>query len=331
MAVQMMENFWESKFSNEFHRLYNDAPRAISPDLVPIFPILLEKNRYRSVMPLPDETRVRLEFKDGEEGSDYINANFINGETPNSFHYYIACQAPIENTVTDFWRMIWEQQTGVILMLTGLVEGNSVKAHSYWPEEGKVKRYGDIVICHKKTFQVGEVTVRSILARQSTSSSNLFKENTHNAREIIQLQYEGWPDHGVPESTKTIQELLVLMTKFKNRASRQTLDGPVVVHCSAGLGRTGAFIGAHITLMKILHNETPNVKTTVELIRKQRSGLVRNEAQYAFIYTVVKDFLKSGSLKELGQSPISPPVSPQRSNDSQQQQNSSKTTETPKQ
>lgn len=275
-------------------------------------------------MPLPDETRVRLEYKDGVEGSDYINANFINGETPNSYRYYIACQAPIENTVTDFWRMIWEQRIGVILMLTGLVEGNSVKAHSYWPEEGKVKRFGEIVICHKKTFQVGDITVRSLLARKS--SSNLFGET--GAREIIQLQYEGWPDHGVPESTKTIQELLVLMTKFKNRASRQSLDGPVVVHCSAGLGRTGAFIGAHITLMKLLNNETPNVKTTVELIRKQRSGLVRNEAQYAFIYTVVKDFLKSGQLKELGNSPLSPPVSPQRTSDSVQE--SPKSTEAPK-
>jgi len=294
---------WDMKSRSEFSQLDDEHPK-LSQQFVSLFPVLQDKNRYRSVMPLPEETRVHLQLLGGI-GSDYINANFVSGETENSSHYYIACQAPIERTMEDFWRMIWEQNCGVIVMLTGLTEGSSIKAHCYWPEEGKIRRFGNFVICHKKSFKVGEVTVRSLLVRQSTPNSN-------TAREIIQLQYEDWPDHSVPETTKTIQELLILMTKFKSRAtSTHNLEGPVVVHCSAGLGRTGVFIAAHITLLKVLTGERPNVKKTVELLRKQRAKMVRNEHQYEFIFSIIEDCVKNGTIKELALQPlISPPTSP---------------------
>jgi len=181
-------------------------------------------------------------------------------------------------------------------MLTRLVEGNKrVQANCYWPEEGTVRRFGRLLVYHNKTFVLGEVIVRSLLIREAISSS-LDKSST---REIIQLHYEGWPDDGVPMSTKPIRDLLMLMAKFKARSVLQHLDGPVVVHCSAGLGRTGSFIACHITLHKILNNESPNIKRTVELLRKQRHGMVRNQEQYSLIYSVVGDALQTGLLKEL--------------------------------
>lgn len=243
-----------------------------------------------------------MEAEDGIEGSDYINANYISGEVKNSFHYYIACQAPLESTMNDFWRMMWEQRIGVIVMLTSLEEGHLNKAHCYWPEEGKVKKFGKLLVCHKKSFRVGEIIVRSLLVRLVAPDAS-----SSATREIIQLQYEGWPDFGAPSSTKSIRDLIVLMTKFRARAaSSYALEGPIAIHCSAGLGRTGAYVACHITLEKLRHNEPANIRQTVELMRKQRAGMVRNEIQYSLIYAVVRDALKSGLLKELTASCCSP-------------------------
>jgi len=251
------------------------------------------KNRYYDVLPTED-TRVVLNPVEGVIGSDYINANYVNGEVSNSKDYYIACQAPLASTVEDFWRMIWEKRCGVIVMLTGLDEGNAPKADRYWPSEGKAERYGSFFVLHKKKFFANDIAIRSILIKKTDSNEP--------AREIIHLHYQGWPDFGVPSCTKVIRNLLILVSKFKSRAAVLCqLEGPVVVHCSAGIGRTGAFIACHITLQKLQHNLTPNIKQTVEILRKQRNGMVRNVAQYALIYSVIKDVLKEktpeGSLR----------------------------------
>ncbi len=109
-----------------------------------------EKNRYSSIVP-NESTRVHLQLIEGEHNSDYINANFITVDTTQR---YIACQAPLESTIEDFWRMIFEQNCGVIVMVTKCVEGNVTKASSYWPAEGQICQYGKLLVCHKRSFQL---------------------------------------------------------------------------------------------------------------------------------------------------------------------------------
>jgi len=252
------------------------------------------KNRYPDIVPF-EQTRVRLE-KNGGNNSDYINASYLDGEVPNSSKAYIACQAPLESTTDDFWRMIWEQNCGVIVMLTGLREGNRIKADQYWPEQGQVKKYGNILVCNKNTFTLGSFIVRSLLVREKQQNDNDNSTSTTpspQVREIIQIQYSEWPDFGIPESTKPIRDLICLMAKMQERASTQyALNGPAVIHCSAGVGRTGTFIAAHITLEKLRHHYSPNIFETVAKLRQQRPRMVCTEAQYTLIYQIVRDFIK---------------------------------------
>src|SRR5690606_6572630 len=127
----------------------------------------IHKNRYGHFLPL-DATRVVLGDPVKDQG--YINANFIDGEVEGSKKSYIACQAPLKNTLEDFWQMIWEQQCGVIVMLTSLQEGATIKAEPYWPlTEGHIENYGKFAVCHKRTFQMGELFIRSLLVKQAKS------------------------------------------------------------------------------------------------------------------------------------------------------------------
>lgn len=248
------------------------------------------KNRYTNYRPF-DETRVKLESIEGMDGSDYINSSFLSGETKETYHYYIACQAPLDHTVGDFWRMIWEQRTAVVVMLTGLHEGNIVKADKYWPENGEVKQYGKMIVLLRRTFSVGEITIRSFLIREESSKAT---------REVIQLHYDNWPDFGVPPTTKSIRDLILLMVGFRQKAfDLYSLKGPVVVHCSAGVGRTGVFVASHIALEKLLQKEKLDIKRIVTQLRTQRQGMVRTEEQYRLIYSIVMDSLKTNFLMEL--------------------------------
>eukprot|EP01117_Protostelium_nocturnum_P000286 TRINITY_DN10350_c0_g1_i1.p1 TRINITY_DN10350_c0_g1~~TRINITY_DN10350_c0_g1_i1.p1 ORF type:complete len:327 (+),score=76.33 TRINITY_DN10350_c0_g1_i1:419-1399(+) len=241
------------------------------------------KNRYWDILP-NNETRVKLSTCDSK--SDYINANFIKGEGKDDAIEYIACQAPLDSTTADFWRMIWEQECGVIMMLTGLTEKNINKCACYWPEEGKTIRHGSLLVCNKRTFQVADTfTVRSLLLKPTDASATGEK-----VREVVQIEYGQWPDYGVPNGTKSIIDLISLMRRMKERAVREySLNGPVVVHCSAGIGRTGVFLACDITLRKLQRKEPADIQKTVTLMRSQRPKMVMNKEQYALIYSVIND------------------------------------------
>jgi len=178
-----------------------------------------------------------------------------------------------------------------------LTELDREKAPKYWPSEGQFARYGRLRVYHKRNFRLGDIEIRSFLIKEEHPTT---PESKTNLREIIHLQYGNWPDFGVPTSTKPIRDLLILVSKFMERAfDIYSLNGPIVVHCSAGVGRTGVFIACHICLDKMRFNLPIYIQETVRRIRTQRQGMVRTEEQYSHIFMVMMDAFKTNLLKEL--------------------------------
>jgi len=241
------------------------------------------KNRYSNILAV-ETTRVKLlAYRDLFLDSDYINANYIDGEIPDSKRTYIACQAPLPSTLSHFWLMLWENESPVIVMLTRLFERDRTKASAYWPEnEGEKKDFGPFTVSFIK-FK----TIRPHLEQR------VFEVVHHGqARQIVQLHYTEWPDFGTPESTQTIRELLGLMDVYRLKGKLSGLSGPAVVHCSAGVGRAGTFIAIHICLEKIKYFNSldiVDIPRTVGNLRKSRTGMVQTLEQYRFIYEVIQD------------------------------------------
>mmetsp|Transcript_7108 Transcript_7108/g.7796 ORF Transcript_7108/g.7796 Transcript_7108/m.7796 type:complete len:381 (+) Transcript_7108:9-1151(+) len=264
------------------------------------------KNRYGNVIPF-EKTAVKLK-NDGHKGSEYINASHVKGKASKlgvEDQCYICCQAPLPKTFGDFWRMVWEQNASVILMLTKTVErGNRVKAHVYWPEEGKtqtygkmrvqctsVKKRGDLIIVRK--FLIYYQEDLSAFSEDALSSSESEDEEFKltetvpiTAHEATQIQFVGWPDFGVPTDTNVIYSLI------RELDIRREQKRPVVCHCSAGIGRTGTFVAIHMLVHEAQRGAKIDVKDTVLHLRSQRVGMVQNKDQYNFIYVALSDILK---------------------------------------
>jgi len=239
------------------------------------------KNRYSNVLP-PEGTRVHLNVINGEEGSDYVNANFIDGLIPGSEKAYIATQGPLTATFPDFWRMIWELNVAVIVMLTKEVENGRLKCDHYWPDMDLPLVAGTFKITMSDT----EESSKDELIERKLTIINL---ETGESRPVMHLQYIAWPDHGLPISTTAFLALIDESYKFNNTA------GPIVVHCSAGIGRSGTFCTVHATIEKLKldlkehPDEDPkfNIVKTVLLARSQRPGMVQTKEQYMFVYLAI--------------------------------------------
>jgi len=244
-----------------------------------------QRNRYKDVLP---EERTRVKLHNLQDDSDYINANFISGHKEQ----YISCQAPLPNTTSHFWSMIWEQQSSVIIMLTRTVEGERKKADVYWPtEEGETLKFDTLSVTLKTVIKLTYITVRLV-------SLKLAEEE----REVVHLHYTEWPDFGVPETTHKIRELIRLMNFYKERAESKELKGPIVTHCSAGIGRCGTYLGILISLEKLLEGESYENIDLVDIVssmRSSRNGMVQTDSQYKFIYQVLDDIVKEKQLKQL--------------------------------
>jgi len=231
-----------------------------------------------------DPTRVRLQgYRDFYLDTDYINANYINGEIPGSEKAYISCQAPLPNTLLHFWLMIWENNSSVIVILTRLVERDRPKALIYWPENvGDSKRFGGIVVTHRKSK-----TINPYLEMRT------FEVDRDGVkRQIVQFHYTEWPDFGIPSSTKTIRDLVCWMDLYRMKGAMAGLSGPIITHCSAGVGRTGTFLAVHVCMEKMKYYnslEHVNIPRTVLLLRQSRTGMVQTPEQYHFIYQVLQD------------------------------------------
>ncbi|KAM4639342.1 receptor-type tyrosine-protein phosphatase T-like isoform 3-T3 [Amazona ochrocephala] len=258
------------------------------------------KNRYKSIIPY-DHCRVVLQPSD--TGNGYINASYV--DSYRSPHFFIAAQGPLPGTVLDFWQMVWQEKTSVIVMLTGLVEQNKTKCEQYWPEQEQV--YGDFTVTLNNTRTTTGLVTRIF---------SLQKAGCALPRVVEQFHYLLWPDHGVPRNSA---QLLCLVDVVNKRAS-EAPAGPVVVHCrywagscwvlgkrvraaltavvsilSAGIGRTGTFIALDFLLKMGKAEGKVDVFHCVQRLREQRISMVQTKEQYTFLYEVVLEGLLCGS------------------------------------
>ncbi|NWX78843.1 PTN4 phosphatase, partial [Alca torda] len=253
--MQLAEGLITGTVLAQFDQLYRKKPGMTMS--CARLPQNISKNRYRDISPY-DATRVIL-----KSNEDYINANYINMEIPSStiINQYIACQGPLPNTCPDFWQMTWEQGSSMVVMLTTQVERGRVKCHQYWPEPSGSSSYGNFQItCHSEEGNPAYVFREMTL-------TNLEKEES---RQLTQIQYIAWPDHGVPDDSSDFLDFVCLVRK--KRAGREE---PVVVHCSAGIGRTGVLITMETAMCLIECNQPVYPLDIVRTMRDQRAMMIQ--------------------------------------------------------
>ncbi|KAM6990143.1 receptor-type tyrosine-protein phosphatase S isoform 1-T1 [Tautogolabrus adspersus] len=235
------------------------------------------KNRYANVIAY-DHTRVILAPIEGILGSDYINANYIDGYRKQNA--YIATQGPLAETFGDFWRMVWEQRAASVVMMTRLEEKSRIKCDQYWPSRG-TETYGMIQVTLLDTMELATFCVRTLSLHKSGSSER---------REVRQFQFTAWPDHGVPEYPTPFLNFL-----RRVKACNPPDAGPIIAHCSAGVGRTGCFIVIDAMLERIRHERTVDIYGHVTLMRSQRNYMVQTEDQYSFIHESLLEAVACGN------------------------------------
>ncbi|XP_072888427.1 tyrosine-protein phosphatase non-receptor type 11b isoform X3 [Hemitrygon akajei] len=244
------------------------------------------KNRYKNILPF-DNTRVRLkEVDESVVGSDYINANNItNGKNGDDCKNYIATQGCLQNTINDFWKMIYQENAHVIVMTTKEIERGKCKCVRYWPDVKTSTEYGMISVRNLEERMAQDYIVRDLEVMR--------RDRNERPRHVWHYQYLSWPDHGVPNEPGGVLSFLDQV----NRTQQSIPDtGPIIVHCSAGIGRTGTIIVIDMLISDISRQGLDcdiDIPKTIQIVRKQRSGMVQTEAQYKFIYMAVQQYIET--------------------------------------
>ncbi|KAK3869100.1 hypothetical protein Pcinc_025578 [Petrolisthes cinctipes] len=260
----------------EFKRLANikaQPSRFVSASL----PVNKFKNRLVNILPF-EGSRVCLQPLRGTEGSDYINASFIDGYR---YRYaYIATQGPLQETVDDFWRMLWEHNSTIVVMLTQLKEMGREKCYQYWPNE-RSQRYQFYVVDPIAEYNMPQYILREFKITDARDGQS---------RTIRQFQFNEWPEQGVPKSGEGFIDFIGQVHKTKEQFGQ---DGPITVHCSAGVGRTGVFITLSQVLERMQYEGVVDMFQTVRNLRTQRPAMVQTEEEYRFCYLAALEYLDS--------------------------------------
>ncbi|XP_040534329.1 receptor-type tyrosine-protein phosphatase F isoform X19 [Gallus gallus] len=235
------------------------------------------KNRLVNIMPY-ELTRVCLQPIRGVEGSDYINASFIDGYRQQKA--YIATQGPLAETTEDFWRMLWEHNSTIVVMLTKLREMGREKCHQYWPAE-RSARYQYFVVDPMAEYNMPQYILREFKVTDARDGQS---------RTIRQFQFTDWPEQGVPKTGEGFIDFIGQVHKTKEQFGQ---DGPITVHCSAGVGRTGVFITLSIVLERMRYEGVVDMFQTVKTLRTQRPAMVQTEDQYQLCYRAALEYLGS--------------------------------------
>ncbi|CAL8323062.1 unnamed protein product [Lota lota] len=256
------------KFSLQFEEL-KTVGLDLSHDAADL-PINRPKNRYTNILPY-DFSRVKLISMHNDEGADYINANYIPGyKSPRE---YIATQGPLPETRNDFWKMVLQQKSPIIVMLTQCNERRRVKCDHYWPFTDEPVMYGEISVEMLSESESPEWTIRNFRLGYADES-----------QDVLHLNYTSWPDHGVP-TVNAIESILQFVHIVRQQANKS--KDPVVVHCSAGVGRTGTFMALDRLMQHIREHEYADILGMVSEMRSHRLSMVQTEEQYVFIHQCV--------------------------------------------
>uniref|UniRef100_A0A3B5AV71 Protein tyrosine phosphatase non-receptor type 14 n=1 Tax=Stegastes partitus TaxID=144197 RepID=A0A3B5AV71_9TELE len=252
-----------------------------------------ERNRFRDVVPY-EENRVEL-VPNKENNTGYINASHIKVMIRGEEWHYIATQGPLANTCADFWQMVWEQGVNVIAMVTAEEEGGRSKSHRYWPKLGSKHNsatHGKFKVTTKFRTDSGCYATTGLKVKHLLSGQE---------RTVWHLQYTDWPEQGCPEYVLGFLSYLEEIQSVRRHTNSmldtsKSLNPPVVVHCSAGVGRTGVVILTELMISCLEHNEPVEVPTMLSELRQQRMLMVQTISQYKFVYQVLIQFLKNSRL-----------------------------------
>lgn len=266
----------------------------------------VEKNRYTNVLPY-DQNRVMLHSSSGDSFSDYINASPVRVD--EAHRRYILSQGPVSESVADFWQMIYENEVPAIVMLNRLYEGNMLKCEKYFPTADHPNlNFDDYTITLDNEEAMDNFIVRRL---------KLVKSGSETVFPVLHVQYTEWPDFGVPESTEIFLHMLNYI-KGEKVLTEKDSDAPVVVHCSAGIGRSGTFVLVDAVLRMIelgISQEDIRVNNILVDMRTQRKGLIQTPEQLRFAWNAIVDALASSSDSKPTQGgsgdarahPVSPP------------------------
>ncbi|KAM7175606.1 tyrosine-protein phosphatase non-receptor type 3 isoform 4-T6 [Macrochelys suwanniensis] len=265
----------------QFEQLYRKKP-GLAVTCAKI-PQNMDKNRYKDVLPY-DATRIILQ---GNE--DYINANYVNMEIPSAdiVNRYIATQGPLPHTCAHFWQVVWDHRLSLIIMLTTLTERGRTKCHQYWPDPPDIMEYGNFrVKCQSEDCTIAYVFREMLI-------TNIETEEKHT---ITHLQYVAWPDHGVPDDSRDFLEFVTCMRP------KRVENEPVLVHCSAGIGRTGVLVTMETAMCLIERNQPVYPLDIVRKMRDQRAMMVQTSSQYKFVCEAILRVYKEGLVRPLDSS-----------------------------
>ncbi|XP_046906715.1 receptor-type tyrosine-protein phosphatase H-like [Hypomesus transpacificus] len=291
ISANQMKAIPTRKFPEHYHQLCVDQNRGFSEEYEDFAPVgteqsrraaldpeVKDKNRFTNVLPY-DWSRVKLSFINPDRTSEYINASYMPGYGGNK--QYIAAQGPLPSTINDFWRMIWEQRVRAVVMVTNCVEGGRGKCEQYWPLDSAPCLYGGLLVTITSQHRDPDWTLREFRVKNESSAEE---------RSVKHFHFTSWPDHGVPQGTTALIQFRQLVRQHIEGPGAG--GGPTVVHCSAGVGRTGTLIALDVTLQQMERERAVGIAAFVHKMRQSRPLMVQTESQYVYLHQCIMDSLE---------------------------------------